>query len=146
MSEFHEMSSKFREIIEKLWKMPAHSRHDTKGLTVAITYIGNLMKEATEASEANELTKEESTEIFSLLGRDIQRLKDKVKSINSINQAVEDRKKLIEKSREMLTALGIFYSVRGGEDTVKITNLYEIFSDENRFNEIVRKLKIRAFW
>jgi len=146
MSEFHDMSSKFREIMEKLWKVPSHSGYDLKGLTVAINHIGNLMKEATEASEAKELTKEEAAEIFSILGRDIQRLKDRIKSVNSISQAAEERKKLREKSREMLTALGISYSVQNGEDAVKITDLYEILSDENKFNEISRKLKIRAFW
>lgn len=134
--------NKFDEIMEKLDNAPRHTGYDIDGLITVGSYITNLVKETIDATYANELNQEESTQILDILNTSVEKIKGRLDKVKKS----DEHEQIKAKSREMLKKLEIKYCVQAGEDAVKITDLYELFSSENRVDEVVRKLKMRAFW
>lgn len=66
--------------------------------------------------------------------------------------ASEECKKNLEmdskrsKSKELMKFLEIKYGINSSEDSVKITDLYDILMNEEKLHKLISKLKLKVFW
>lgn len=60
-------------------------------------------------------------------------------------QKFEARAEQFKKARKLLNHLDIKYGF-SESDSISIVSLYDLLTDEDRLNEIVKKLKMKAFW
>ena len=60
-------------------------------------------------------------------------------------QKFEVRAEQFKKARKLLDHLGIKYGFTES-DSISIVSLCDLLTDEDRLNEIVKKIKMKAFW
>lgn len=57
----------------------------------------------------------------------------------------ESRAEKFETARQLMNKLGIKYGYTES-DAVTITQLYDMFTDKQKLDELLRKLNLKAFW
>lgn len=131
----------FEELKEKLNGVPSHSGFELEGLLTACTHLNNTMLDVKISISNNEITENEAKLL-------IKEIYDSLNLLKNRQTAIEDKDEKIikyKKAKDLMKNLNIKYYINY-EDSVKITDLYDILTDDKRFLDLCKKLQMKTFW
>lgn len=125
------MQDLIKDLNDRIMSVPVHSGYSISGLHDAIDYLEHIKNDLIMYHNNNQINDEQYEQIMSMLNRDLNALSFRLNSMNKYSKA-----------NDMMKSLGI----TSYDHYVRAIDLYDIFSNEEKMQDLIKKIKMRNFW